>query len=89
MASLNINFNSIGKKNSKDTIVNPTELFNALPKKYEYLRDVQSQVLEEWYEKRDDKKDTIIKMNTGAGKTIVSLLILKSSLNEKKDQQFM
>lgn len=84
MVALNINFNSIGKKNSKDTIINPTELFNALPKKYEYLRDVQSQVLEEWYEKRESKKDTIIKMNTGGGKTLVSLLILKSSLNEKK-----
>ncbi|MCI6152232.1 MAG: DEAD/DEAH box helicase family protein [Fusobacterium perfoetens] len=84
MVALNINFNSIGKKNSKNTIINPTELFNALPKKYEYLRDVQSQVLEEWYEKRESKKDTIIKMNTGGGKTLVSLLILKSSLNEKK-----
>ncbi len=84
MVKLNINFDLIGKKNSKDTIVNPTELFNALSKKYEYLRDVQSQVLEEWYNKRNDTKDLIIKMNTGGGKTIVSLLILKSSLNEKK-----
>jgi len=80
---ITVNFGLIGKSNSKNTITNPTELFNALPKQYEYLRDVQSQVLEEWYSKRNEN-DLIIKMNTGSGKTVVSLLILKSSLNEKK-----
>ena len=56
----------------------------ALPgkdKKYEYPRDVQSDVWKKWFECRDNK-NSIIKMNTGSGKTTVGLLILKSCLNE-------
>ena len=68
-------------------IVNPSAIFSALPNKHEkykgYLRDVQGEVLNKWFEIRDNK-DNIIKMNTGSGKTTVSLLILQSCLNEKK-----
>ena len=54
-------------------------------KKYEeYLRDVQTEVLEKWFQNFRDEKDVVIKMNTGSGKTVVALLILKTSLNEKK-----
>src|SRR5262249_54364691 len=37
--------------------------------------------LDEWFLKRT-RQDTTIKMNTGAGKTLVGLLALQSSLNE-------
>lgn len=81
-----IDFDILGSKNTADTVLHPREIFNALPKKnakFQYPRDVQSQVWNQWFLERE-KKDIIIKMNTGSGKTIVGLLILKSSLNEKK-----
>jgi hypothetical protein len=70
--------------NPPDTVTDPQKLFQALPekaKKYAYLRDVQGDVLAKWYES-PKKRDTVIKMNTGGGKTTVGLLLLKSSLNE-------
>lgn len=46
-----------------------------------YLRDVQGQVLDAWYERRAER-DITIKMNTGTGKTAVGLLALLSSIND-------
>lgn len=82
-----INFGKLNIANTVDTITHPRELFAALPGKAEgklqYPRDVQAQVWEQWFQRKDER-DLVIKMNTGSGKTIVGLLILKSSLNEKK-----
>ena len=67
-----------------DTVTDPQQLFQALPnkaKKYNYLRVVQGDVLSRWYAS-DEFQDTVIKMNTGGGKTTVGLLVAKSSLNE-------
>ena len=65
-------------------VTDPQKLFQALPSKapkYGYLRDVQGDVLGKWYETRP-QRDLVIKMNTGGGKTVVGLLVLKSSINE-------
>lgn len=81
-----IDFTKLNTGNTIDTIINPRDLFSALPhkdSKYQYPRDVQGQVWQKWYEKKDDR-NIVLKMNTGSGKTIVGLLILKSSLNENK-----
>jgi replicative superfamily II helicase len=82
-----INFGLIGVGSAADTILAPRDIFNALPNKnahkFQYPRDVQSQVWSKWFERRD-KQNLIVKMNTGGGKTVVGLLILKSSLNEGK-----
>lgn len=82
-----INFGIIGSGNIVDKVLPPREIFNALPNKdahkFQYPRDVQSQVWTKWYERRSDDS-LVIKMNTGGGKTVVGLLILKSCLNEKK-----
>lgn len=68
----------------KNKPIEPREIFMSLPKnKYGYARDVQTEVWKKWYEQRD-QKNSIIKMNTGSGKTIVGLLILQSCLNESK-----
>lgn len=71
----------------KEEIINPIALFSSLQnksKKYNgYLRNVQGEVLNQWFSLRNNK-DNIIKMNTGSGKTTVALLILQSCLNEKK-----
>lgn len=80
---MNIDFSKILKSTKSDDI-EPRDIFMALPgkdKKYEYPRDVQSDVWKKWFECRDNK-NSIIKMNTGSGKTTVGLLILKSCLNE-------
>ena len=42
---------------------------------------MQGDVLHRWYETRT-QRDTVIKMNTGGGKTVVGLLALKSCINE-------
>ena len=82
-----IDFSKIGTGNTVDTVLPPREIFNALPKKdavkFQYPRDVQSQVWSKWHERRDENS-LVIKMNTGSGKTVVGLLILKSCLNEGK-----
>ncbi|HZS38877.1 MAG TPA: DEAD/DEAH box helicase family protein [Polyangia bacterium] len=68
--------------NPADTTLEPRKIFGALSdKKYSYLRDVQAEVLERWFARRMER-DLVIKMNTGGGKTIVGLLLLKSCLNE-------
>ena len=63
--------------------IEPDRIFASLIQEpeYEYLRGVQTEILDEWYQRRNDR-DIILKMNTGAGKTLVGLLALQSSLNE-------
>lgn len=83
-----INFDKLNADSNLDPILDPKQIFDVLPnksKKYEeYLRDVQSTVLGKWFADYRDKRNTVLKMNTGSGKTVVGLLILKSYLNESK-----
>lgn len=77
-------FSSLGEGPTVNTVTEPQKIFHALPKKaakYEYLRDVQGEVLSQWHVRRAEP-DTVLKMNTGGGKTVVGLLALKSCLNE-------
>ena len=70
--------------NSIQKQIKPRDIFMALTEKdnkYQYPRDVQGEVWKQWFDVRENK-DTIIKMNTGSGKTLVALLILQSCLNE-------
>lgn len=80
-----IDFSQLGI-NSIQKQINPRDIFMSLTgkdDKYQYPRDVQGEVWKQWFEVRQNR-DTIIKMNTGSGKTIVALLILQSCLNEGK-----
>ena len=49
-----IDFGKITMGNAVDTILPPREIFNALPKKnaakFQYPRDVQSQVWAKWFD---------------------------------------
>lgn len=79
-----LDFGRLGLVSAADSEIHPRDIFSALPSKssqYSYLRDVQGDVLDEWFTRRRDR-DLVIKMNTGNGKTVVGLLILKSALNE-------
>ncbi|WP_071191810.1 DEAD/DEAH box helicase family protein [Trichormus sp. NMC-1] len=82
-----IDLGKINTGNTSDTSLHPREIFTALPGKkegkFEYRRDVQTQVWDHWFSRRNEK-DLVVKMNTGSGKTVVGLLILKSCLNEGK-----
>jgi replicative superfamily II helicase len=81
-----VDFSILQSSQTENTIINPKDLFAVLSRKdkrFPYLRDVQTEVLVNWFSKRESE-NIIIKMNTGSGKTIVGLLILKSCLNEGK-----
>lgn len=63
----------------------PIDIFNYLDKKegYGYLRQNQSDFLTEW-DKRRDERDIVGVMHTGAGKTLVGLLMLQSKMVEEQ-----
>jgi hypothetical protein len=79
-----LDFSRLTGPSAADTKIHPRDIFAALParsSRYEYLRDVQREVFDTWMELRT-KRDLVIKMNTGNGKTLVGLMLLKSALNE-------
>ena len=79
-----LDFTKLTGNSTFDSATEPRRIFAALPqkkKKYNYPRDVQSEVWEAWHERRGET-DLVIKMNTGGGKTVVGLIALKSCLNE-------
>lgn len=84
---MSLDLSKIYSSRIKSRPIDPRIIFLTVPnksKKYGgYLRDVQSDVLDQWFLQRE-LKDNIIKMNTGSGKTVVGLLILKSRINEDK-----
>ncbi|HET9867985.1 MAG TPA: DEAD/DEAH box helicase [Nitrospira sp.] len=79
-----VDFSKLLDDDASPALVNPVEIFRSLPRadtKYDYLRDVQGEVLKAWHARRAER-DTVVKMNTGSGKTLVGLLMLQSLLNE-------
>jgi len=80
---LAINFGALGPTHGTDDLIDPRDIFNALPNKpagMNFLRGPQDQVLEKWFARREEQRDIVIKLNTGGGKTVVGLLVAKSSL---------
>src|ERR1700752_2439960 len=80
-----VDFSKLLNEDAFPAPLNPTEIFHSLPRtgtKFDYLRDVQSKVLEAWDARRAER-DVVVKMNTGSGKTLVGLLMLQSLLNEQ------
>ena len=74
-----------GRLNSRSSgkQTDPRKLFTTLKRASRFKRplDEQADVLDSWYARRTAKNVTL-KMNTGAGKTVVGLLCLQSCLNE-------
>jgi Rad3-related DNA helicase len=64
--------------------IDPIAIFANLDKESgkEYLRPPQESVLRAWHEKLRSQRDTIIKLHTGQGKTLIGLSILQSYINE-------
>lgn len=77
------------KKLNQNTIerkVNPLEIYDTIDRKSITgpLRPAQKNILEDWFLRFRDKKDLIIKLHTGEGKTLIGLLILQSQINSNK-----
>lgn len=63
--------------------INPIEIYDSLDRRSEAgpLRPAQEYILDEWFNKRIDDQNLIVKLHTGEGKTLIGLLILQSNLN--------
>ena len=68
-----------------ELVLHPRDIFFTLNRDptFSFPRDIQTEVMNRWYEARHNR-DNVIKLNVGSGKTLVGLLILQSSLNERK-----
>lgn len=78
-----VDFSKLLEELDDEKLIFPKDIFYGNPRsdKYDHLRGDQQEILATWFGKRSEK-DTILKMNTGAGKTVVGLLQLQSSINE-------
>ena len=65
--------------------LHPRDIFFTLNRdpSFSFPRDIQTEVMNRWFDGRDNA-DNVIKLNVGSGKTLVGLLLLHSSLNERK-----
>lgn len=64
--------------------VNPIDLYSELDRSSTTgpLRPTQEKVLREWNDIHRGKRDLVVKLHTGEGKTLIGLLMLQSKLNE-------
>lgn len=62
---------------------NPIDIYESLDRKSEAgpLRPCQERVLSKWYNSRKNDRDLIVKLHTGAGKTLIGLLMALSYIN--------
>ena len=62
---MKFNLNAVKAQDGQQKQFNPKDIFKILPKdgkKYSYLRDVQAEVLDKWYLRREEQ-ELVIKMN--------------------------
>ncbi len=73
-----------GKKTTKP--IDPIELYDTLDRAYDKgpLRPAQVAVLKKWHKSQRNRRDVIVKLHTGQGKTLIGLLMLQSRLNENQ-----
>lgn len=79
-----INFDNLDLMEPIEKPLNPIDIFKELPNlptSYPDLLDGQSSTLKDWHNIRTNK-DVLISLNTGAGKTLIGLLIAQSLSNE-------
>lgn len=81
-----VDFNSKLNNIKQASPVDPLELYETLDRASDKgpLREAQKEVLSEWHGSHRNKKDIIVKLHTGQGKTLIGLLMLQSLLNEKR-----
>lgn len=81
-----VDFNSKLNSLTQTSPIDPLQLYETLDRASDKgpLREAQEEVLEDWHQNHRSKRDTIVKLHTGQGKTLIGLLMLQSLLNEKK-----
>lgn len=81
-----VDFKKALKNKNVSTQVSPLKIYETLDRKSVAgpLRDAQETILSNWYESSRDDRDSIIKLHTGEGKTLIGLLILQSLINSKE-----
>ncbi len=78
-------FGTLNRPSGASRPTNPIEIFRTSPALAETPNDLwqgQSKALEQWHETARAKKDVLISLHTGAGKSLVGLLIAQSLVNE-------
>ncbi len=82
-----VDFKKRLQKKSVDKKINPLDLYESLDRLSDTgpLRESQLSLLKEWYQKYRNRRDNIIKLHTGEGKTLIGLLILLSKLSETNE----
>jgi replicative superfamily II helicase len=81
-----VDFNKLKAQAQRAAPADPMEIFRRLPKP-QGINDLytsQAEVLDAWF-KRRNVRDTVVKLHTGGGKTLVGLLMAQSTLNELKE----
>ena len=81
-----VDFKKLRESKAKPKPINPRDIFNALPKPpgINDLYASQAEVLDSWFNRRNDK-DIVVKLHTGGGKTLVALLMAQSVMNQFKE----
>jgi hypothetical protein len=79
-----MDFSKLGSLKKKNAPIEPIKLFESLPSLKDTPNDLwrgQAEALSDWHSART-QKDILVSLNTGAGKTIVGILIAQSLVNE-------
>ncbi len=82
--TLSFDFSRLGSTKKAPAPTNPIKIFATLPSLSGTFNDLwqgQAKALTGWHDNRD-KRNVLVSLNTGAGKTIVGLLIAQSLVNE-------
>ena len=71
-------------KHAQENPLDPEQIYEKLDRASDKgpLRPSQIAVLKRWHNNLRTKRDVILKMHTGQGKTLAGLLMLQSKLNE-------
>ena len=78
-----IDFTSLRKPDQKNRPTDPREIFKRRPSGEGAANDLwqgQAEALTKWFD--GEKRDSLILLNTGAGKTIIGLLVAQSYVNQ-------
>ncbi len=78
-----IDFSKRLRSKGKSQKVDPIEIYDSLDRASATgpLRPVQTKILKKWFFEKRDQKDLIVKLHTGAGKTLTGLLMALSYIN--------
>lgn len=83
-AYMNFNFDSLSRPKGNSNPIDPFEIFAKTPNLKNVPNDLwkgQAEALRLWHENRTSE-DNVILLNTGAGKSIVGVLVAQSLVNE-------